>query len=140
MVHRPMWGWHVRAWKVCWGSKYFPTGPARAEWLDCPVRMRGLVGSYVWWQQSREIICNHGELSSLTTNDDTPVLGRNVKVSWLLCLGRLVSIDNVMHFARLVKHLTWFMTNLSKELQIDKLERFLGDTYQSKPYLKFWNI
>ena len=57
MVHRPMWGWHCQSLgKVCWGSLvafHFPTGPARADhdWNN-PVRMRGLMGSYVWWQHT----------------------------------------------------------------------------------------
>ena len=75
-------------------------------------------GSYGWWQHSyvsRDLDnlnrgCVTAEVSSLTrlTNDASrhQFLAQmlKAKVSWLLCIGRLVfKTDNVMHFARLVK-------------------------------------
>ena len=76
------------------------------------------LGSYVWWQHayvSRDLDtfnrgCVTAELSSLMqlTNDTSRhqflVQMPKAKVSWLLCIGRLVpKTDNVMHFARLVE-------------------------------------
>ena len=75
-------------------------------------------GSYGWWQHSyvsRDLDnlnrgCVTAEVSSLTRL--TNVASRHqflvqmpkAKVSWLLCIGRLVSkTDNVMHFTCLVK-------------------------------------
>ena len=75
-------------------------------------------GSYGWWQHSyvsRDLDnlnwgCVTAEVSSLRrlTNDASrhQFLAQmpKAKVSWLLCIGRLVSkTDNVIHFARLVK-------------------------------------
>ena len=82
--------------------------------------MFGLPGlsSYVWWQHayvSRDLDtlnrgCVTAEVSSLMqlTNDASrhQFLAQmpKAKVSWLLCIGRLVSkTGNVMHFAHLVK-------------------------------------
>ena len=106
MVHRPMRVGTVRAW-------------SEKEALP-ELIIFGLPGlsSYVWWHHayvSKDLDtlnrgCVTAEVSSLMrlTNDASrhQFLAQmlKAKVSWLLCIGRLVSkTDNVMHFARLVK-------------------------------------
>ena len=128
-----MWGWYCQSlWMFTWGpwwlgSLGYITDPARADhdWIAHFWGFCGLVGSYVLsWPSipvattymsqetltSHWVPCNHCELSSLMqlTNNVSrhQFLAQmlEAKVSWLHSPGRLVSkIDNVMHFACLVK-------------------------------------
>ena len=45
--------WCIVQCRLALSEPFVNEGPARADHkLDCPVRVRGLVGSYVWWQHT----------------------------------------------------------------------------------------